>query len=395
MNAATKSQGVQLDTGALLDRAREAAGLTDFGDEWFLAPLNEIVRLATAESRVRAQDSNPVQWLVGMLADRLKMVDYVKRNPKVHDEELDVVGAIIGLGRGGSTVLHRLMSASPQLTGVCTWEWMNPIPLPNEPPGDHSERVALGEAACKSMLEMWPEMVSKHPVAAKNYDEELQLLDRTLVTMMVPFYFYMPSYIPWLMEQDHTKPYEELRLWLKILQHQKNPDRAGRKWFLKTGHHVMCGHLESVAKAFPDAKLIMTHRRMESVLPSFCSMLNTMAHLDVIDFNTQDLGPQAMAWHAEAFKLMFAFRKTQPASLFIDVFYKDVVTDPQGQFRRIMEGMGLEVTSADAEAAHKWMSANTRDTHPPHKYAPEAFGVTTDQIAETFKFYHDAFIPQR
>jgi hypothetical protein len=228
-----------------------------------------------------------------------------------------------------------------------------------------------------------------------NYDEELQLTDRTLVTMMTPFNFYMPSYVPWMLNQDHTKAYEELALWLKILQHQKNPDRAGRRWFLKSGHHLLSGHLEACRKVFPDAKMIMTHRRMESVLPSFCSMQKTMMRLDTLDFDATKLGPQAVYWFTEAFKRMFEFRKTVPKDLIIDIFYKDVITDPQGQFTGILKAMGLEITPADEVAAKKWMAENGRDTHPPHKYAPEDFGVTADQLAEAFKFYHDVFIPKK
>ena len=63
----------------------------------------------------------PVQVLVGYLADRLRLVDYIERHPAVLEEKLEVGGIIIGLPRGGSTLLQRLLTTSPQLTS--TWFW--------------------------------------------------------------------------------------------------------------------------------------------------------------------------------------------------------------------------------------------------------------------------------
>jgi hypothetical protein len=388
-------KGIQLNAGTLLDRARAQANLKDFGDEWFMGPLEAIVRMSNAEAGLKSDNGFPVQFLVGMLADRLKLVDYLKRHPKVHDEKLDVAGVIIGLGRGGSTLLHRLITASPQLTAVHIWEWMNPVPLPDEPPGNPSKRIDMGIAAVKATYEFWPEMVAMHPMVATDYDEDLQLLDRTLLSMMYPFYFNIPSYVPWMFAQDHSKAFEELRTWLKLLQYQKVPDRRGRKWFLKSGHYLACGHLEAVINAFPEAKLVMTHRRMENVLASFCSMQTLTVKQDSLTFDQRTTGPNAIAWFQEVFKRMFEVRKKYPADKFIDIFYKDVITDPQGQFRNGLERMGLKVTAADEAAARTWMASHGRETHPPHKYTPEDFGVTGEQIAAAFKVYHDAFIPKK
>jgi len=53
--------------------------------------------------------------------------------------------------------------------------------------------------------------------------------------------------------------------------------------------------------------------------------------------------------------------------------------------------MGLTPTAADLDEATTWMAANGRDTHPPHNYEPEDFGITAEELRETFKFYHDAY----
>ena len=52
--AVQSSRGIQLDVGTLLARARQAAGLTDFGDEAFLEPLAHTVGIINAEARLRS-----------------------------------------------------------------------------------------------------------------------------------------------------------------------------------------------------------------------------------------------------------------------------------------------------------------------------------------------------
>jgi hypothetical protein len=54
--------------------------------------------------------------------------------------------------------------------------------------------------------------------------------------------------------------------------------------------------------------------------------------------------------------------------------------------------MNLACGPADISAASRWMSANQRSTHPAHRYKPEDYGVTAQQLRDQFKFYHEAFL---
>jgi hypothetical protein len=387
----TKSPADQLNMDDLLAEARKTTGLSDFGDTWFLEPLRRIVSLVNADGGLPSLNVSSMHWFRTMIADRLRLVDYVKRRPEALKENIDVVGVIIGLGRGGSTLLHRLVSASPQLTACRWWELINPLPLPGEAPGNFTERKKLGEAAVAATYENMPDMKAMHPAMANAYEEEILLLDRTFVCMMYPFYFNIPRYVQWMMDQDHSRAYEELILWLKVLQHQ-NPEHRGKRWFLKTGHHLLSGRLEGVLNAFPKAKALMTHRTLEEVLPSYCSNQSTMIQGNSNNFNRKEIGGHAIRWFKEALERMMEVRKKEPKDRFIDIFYKDVMTDPQGQFRRTLERMGMTCRAEDEQAAAKWMAENGRETHPRHHYKHEDFGMTGAEIAETFKFYHSAFL---
>jgi hypothetical protein len=85
-------------------------------------------------------------------------------------------------------------------------------------------------------------------------------------------------------------------------------------------------------------------------------------------------------------------RAEEPAGRFIDIQYKDLVAEPIVQFRRALNEMGLTVGPEDEQAAREWMSANGRETHPPHQYEPEDYGLTREDLHKTFKFYSDIFL---
>jgi hypothetical protein len=384
-------RGAQISMDRLMDRARAAARLSDFGDPWFRAPLGHLVEIINDEAGLVSDDAPPVRGLVGNLADRLRLVDYLKRHPEVRNEKLDIAGVIIGLPRGGSTLLQRLLSTSPQLTSTYWWEMINPVPYPDEVSGQPTARMAAGRAAADALHEAWPEMKSMHPIDAMGYDEEIILIDRSFLSLMYPFYFDIPSYGHWQTQQDHSKAYEELKVWLQLFQFTV-PARRGKKWLLKSPHHLLSCALQTMMENFPDAKILMTHRAMEKVIPSFCSNQTLTMRDSAGNFDEKRLGGQAIQMFTEALHNMIAVRRKMPASRFIDIQYQDMMADPIGQFRHAMQLMGLTVGPDDQQAASTWMAQNGRDTHPRHQYMAEDYGITDAQIAATFKFYSDAFL---
>ena len=217
------------------------------------------------------------------------------------------------------------------------------------------------------------------------------LIDRTLLSLMYCFYFYVPSYMTWLRRQDHRKAYAELVTWLKVLQYLA-PSRRGRKWLLKSGHHLLAGHLPVMLETFPRAKAIMTHRSLENVIVSYCSMQDVTVRKYSSTFDAKRLGPQAIEVFQRALEDLLHVRSRYPAERFVDVQYRDTVARPLEVYRTTMQAMGLGATDADEQAARSWMASHGRDTHPPHVYRAEDYGVSSEQLARSFGFYHDAFL---
>jgi hypothetical protein len=389
---ATKTtSAVQLDVQDLMAAARQRTGLSDFGDPWFLGPLKTLVSFVNEEGGLSSSDVPPVRQLVDMLCDRLRLADYLKRNPKVLDEKLNVVGVILGQARGGSTLTHRLTARCPQLTTTSFWELFNPVPRPGEKRGEPLERRKIGDDEVASWRSHMPEYSGMHPLDSSFHEEDIWLLDRGFLCYLYTLHFNIPSYFDWAAEQDHTKALEELQVWLKLLQYQA-PERQGKKWILKNQDHIMSLNLPVLLKVFPGAKVIQTHRALEQALPSLASVQSVHIRTSgTTNFERREMGGRLIHQYVKVYKHMMAVHKERP-DWFIDIQYRDLVEKPIEQYRKIIEGMGLACGPEDIAAASNWMSQNGRGTHPPHNYKPEDFGFTVQGLRETFEFYHQAFL---
>ena len=374
----------------LLDRGRAAALLQDYGDEWFLAPLSKLVQCINAEAGLVSTDAMAVQRIVQALSERLQMVDLLKRRPEILDEKVEVAGAILGLPRTGSTMMQRLLGSVPQLTSGFWWEVTFPLPFPGEQPGDPTPRKEAAKAAVEYFYSAWPEFRSIHPMDALAQDEDVILLDKSFLSSTYDSMLYIPSYGFWMPEQDHIKAYEELKVWLQILQ-DKTPWRRGRKWILKSPHHLI-GGLDGFLKVFPDAKAIMTHRMIEEVLPSYCSMCASLAAPNSPALDAAKFGPFWLRRFSEAMERLEIVRTFEQPERFIDVRYEDLIADPIGEGARVRKALGVTPTEEDLAAMQEWYAANGRGARPPHHYVADNFGLTPEVMQKTFRNYHARYL---
>jgi len=380
---------VRITTGALMDAARARAGLTDFGDEWFVAPLEHLVDALNDEARLKSPEAGPVQRITYSLIERLQLVATLKRQPEILDEKVEVAGAVLGLPRTGSTMMQRLLGSSPQLTSGFWWEVTFPLPFPGEKPGDPAPRQEAARATVEAFYAQWPEFRSIHPMDAMAHDEDVMLLDKTFLSSTYDSIAWVPQYGFWMAQQDMTRAYQELRVWLQVLQSQ-SLSRRKQKWILKSPHHLI-GGLQGFLDVFPEARGIMTHRRVEEVIPSYCSMCASMTAGDARSFEARQLGPYWVQRFRDAMHGLIAARQRQPEGRFIDVSYSAAMEDPVREARQVMEALGLEFTPADDAALNAWLAANGREARPPHIYTPEEFGLDAAELAQEFRFYTEAF----
>jgi hypothetical protein len=229
-----------------------------------------------------------------------------------------------------------------------------------------------------------------HHLTATSYEEEIFFFDRAFISCMFTNYFYVPSYTHWMMGQDQTKAYEELALWLKMLQAEM-PERRTCKWILKAPHYYLTGSVATVMNTFPQAKMIWIHRRMDEMIPSIASISSSGLKGYGHKFELTDLGDNYINIYRSALDILLAQRKHIPTDRFIDLRYRDLVGDPLGTYRSTLERIGIKVGDADIAAAKDWLTRNARTRERKHEYTAEQFGVTKKEIESHFTDYHAAY----
>jgi LPS sulfotransferase NodH len=374
---------------SLLSLARERAGLGDFGDTWFLEPMARYIEAANREAAMTPQGvAAQTEVVVKGLTSRLRMIDDIKRHPEILEETVQVAGVILGLPRTGSTIFHRLLASAPGMTAIRWFEAQNFAPFPDEIPGQPDERRAYARAMIDGWLAVSPELASIHPLDPEAPDEEILILGQMFVSTMVEGMTFVPSFAAWLDTYDQSRGHEDLKTILKYLQWQ-DPARRGRKWVLKSPSNLP--YVETVAKAFPEALLIMTHRDPVETAPSYISMQVTLYKLGA------ELKEQQVAefWFRRLAQWMRGFesaRRRIGEDRFIDIDYRFVTREPLAQAERVLQRMNVPVDEQVNAALAEFMVGNRREQRPAHAYSLERFGLTEDMIHEAFADYRSRYL---
>ena len=393
--ADAKYDRLSLDPDSIITEARERAGLHDFGDESFIEPLTRALHAYETEARLNdAGRGAQRERTIGLLINRLRVEDWLTRHPEIHDEELHVPVVVCGLPRTGTTMLHRLLGSDPDTHAVLWYECRHPAPFPGNDWAQDDARIEAAREEIRLTLEAVPGLATVHPWDPMGPDEEIMLLESTFMAWMPEAHAHTPAFGRWQREQDRTPAYEYLKTLLRFLQWQKR--KAGSQatsWVLKAPFHL--GVVEVLLEAFPDAKVVQTHRDPFETIPSICSLQLFMWQLGCDDPDPLECGALWGNNWKLALRHALEMRESRYPDRFIDIWYKDVATDPVGQVRKIYEATGRSLTDAAAAQVQKWADENRRDNRPPHEYTMEKFGFSEAQLAEDFRAYRERFILTR
>jgi hypothetical protein len=369
----------------LLASAQAKTGLTEYGDDWFVEPLRVLVDSLNAEARLSAMGLELTRRrLTALLADRLRLRALQREHPEVLDQQVTVAAEICGLPRTGSTLLHRVLAASPRLTSTLSWETSYPLPFPGEGP-DAAERKRRAKDRAQLFLEMSPDFADIHTIEWDGPEEDVILLDRTFTSMSFDSFYWVPTYGTWLRAADQSPAYRELREWLQVLQWQ-DPGRAGQPWALKSPHHLTA--VDTVLDTFPGCKIVMTHRSPVRAVPSYASMVATMSaqYSDTVD--PLVIGPYWSDRFATTLRNFADVRQRRP-DRFVDVRFAAMVEEPLAEAVRVLASLGFAVGDADRAAFAEYLARNRAQRHGTHSYAPADFGLSEARLERDFAFYQE------
>ena len=393
--AETTFDPLSLDASSIIAEARARTGFDDFGDESFLEPMRHM--LVAYETEANLNDNGrgaQRERTIGLLANRLNLHDWLRRHPEIHDEELRVPVVVCGLPRTGTTMLHRLLASDPETLAVLWYECRYPAPFEGNDWTQDDARIPAAKEEVRQMLEAVPDLASAHPWDHEGPDEEIMLLENTFLAWMPESHAHVPEFGRWVREQDRAPAYEYLKTLLRFLQWQKR--KAGspaQQWVLKAPFHL--GVVEVLLEAFPDAKVVQTHRDPFETIPSICSL---QLFLWQLASDAPDPIACGKLWGGNwqhALQHALEMRDTRYPDRFVDIWYRDVARDPVAAVAEIYRATGRVLSDEAAASARAWADANRRENRPPHEYTMEKFGFTPEQLASDFRAYRERFILSR
>jgi hypothetical protein len=191
----------------------------------------------------------------------------------------------------------------------------------------------------------------------------------------------VPTYRAWWRGTDMTDTYRYHRRVVTLVQSRRPPDL----WLFKAPHHNF--HLEALAAAYPDARFVMTHRDPAKAVPSWISICAALMPPAAGERDLEALGRELCEHLRVSVEQAIVARAALGDQRFLDVHHRQLIADPMGTIWRVYEFLGYELTPSVEAAITEWQRANGSGAHGTHRYTPEQFGLTVEQIHADFDTY--------
>ena len=371
----------------LLQQARQATSLEDFGDDSFREGLEVLVKSADNEARLseRGRIGFDMQ-IVDLLSNRLKVESWYSRHPEIDEQE--IVAPLIGLGlpRTGSTALSCLLAEDPATRSIRNWESMEPCPPPETATQDSDPRIAKAEQMMERRNQLYPRMKTMLPSTATSPMECQNFMGYDFKSQIFQAFAQIPSYVQWLnFEADLVPTYRYVKRVLKLLQWRCPPTR----WRLKNPSHSL--FIDALDQVFPDARFWMTHRDVTSVLPSVADVYFELTRAGTDSVDKKQIGAMTSDFCELGMRRMIAFRDAGNDHRFFDIHFAPFMKDPFPQLEKLYEFLGEDLTPETRERMATWRRNTPRDKHGDHTYDPAGFGLDVDELRRRFGFYNERF----
>jgi len=376
-----------LSPDAVVAAAVKAAGSADLGSDSYREPLEVFLAAAEDEAELTTFGRFLVtRMLSGALTNRIELHRWVTEHPEVRDERIDSPWVIVGLPRTGTSLLSILLGLDPMTRPLLQWEAAHPIPPPTLETAAEDPRIAQTAKELDGLMKLNPPLKAMHPFGATLAQECVSLFMYDVRTLALETQAHVPSYARWLEHADMAPAYAQHRLALQTLQSRQPTQR----WILKTPNHLW--HLDALLDAYPDARIIWTHRDPGPVVTSLASLANAAQRPLT---SRTDPRPTAEEWKRKCtFALESAMAHDDRAApgWCQHMAYDDLVADPVATVSALYAQVGEEVTDLHARRMRAWLEDRPQDAFGHHRYDPADFGWTYAGLGEEFRHYTDRYL---
>ncbi|MEY2478791.1 MAG: hypothetical protein QOG87_4106 [Actinomycetota bacterium] len=376
---------MSLDPDALMAAAVEETGLDDFGERDFVERLELICQCLTKEAGLGPGGVVAAYTqLAGLLRNRLRVEDVLRRHPEILDRPVARPIVICGLPRTGTTHLHNLLSADPALRSLPYWESEEPVNRPEAEDG-RIERTAAGLDVLNTGMPLFKRM---HEMTPDHVHEEIGLLALDFSSMYFETMAPMPSWQAWYLATDQRPHYAYLKKVLQVLQWL----RGGDRWVLKSPQHLE--QFPALLATFPDATFVVTHRDPVSVTVSLATMLSYLGRLGLDPLDPVRIGRYWADRLETMLRACVETRDLLPADQAIDVRFDEFMADDVAMVERVYTVAGQPFTPTVRAAMEAFMAKNERGRHGGVDYRFEDVGLDKAQLRQSLAFYVNRFALQ-
>lgn len=376
-----------LAVGALLAKARDAAGYDDFGDSSFMEGLERLVFAMDREARLNQQGEALIEYqILDLLSCRLEVERWYGLHPEIDEEQ--IVRPLIGLGlpRTGSTALACLLAEDPATRSIRAWESSSPCPPP-ETETEHSDpRIAAQRARNAQMDALSPRFRTMLPISATAPTECQHFMAYDFKSQLFQAMVRVPSYVQWLNDQADVAPtYAYVKRVLKLLQWHCPP----RRWRLKNPSHML--FIDALDAAFPDARYWMTHRDVASVLPSVIDLYGELSRPYTDSLDVDWIREMNLEWTELGLHRTMQFRSAGSDARFFDIGFLEMQSTPLAVMERLYAFLDEDFSDLARARMIAWIEQSAREREPKAQVDLAALGVDLDAIRRQFGFYHEAY----
>jgi hypothetical protein len=283
-------------------------------------------------------------FLRGALVARLLSESAWKQYPQHAEVTIERPIFVTGLVRTGTTALHRLLGADPAHQGLHLWLAEFPQPRPPRDTWESNPLYRQLDAQFTQHHQENPDYTGLHFMAAYELEECWQLLRQSLHSASYETLSHLPTYSQWLSQQDWTPSYQRHRRNLQLI----GLNDVGKRWVLKNPSHLFA--LDALMATYPDALVIQTHRPVETIMASMCSLAQQTADGWSTTFSGAQIGADAMETWSRGLERFDTARAKYDSAQFYDVDYHDLIADPMGTVAEVYRHFGLALTD-DARQA--------------------------------------------
>ena len=304
---------------------------------------------------------------------RLRVRRLLAEHPEIEDVPVRQPVVITGLPRTGTTFLHDMISCSESVRAPRLWELLRPCPADGSArlrSSDRRRRIRSARVVTGVAHSAVPGLRVVHDISARATEECVFMLPHSLVhNVPAP----IPAYRRWYADRDATADYAYFKQLLQVLQ-WRCPER---RWVLKSPFHLWS--LDALLTVFPDATVIWTHRAPETVMASWCSLVEHIRALHTCRTDPLRVGREWLRIWDSALRRAACAREMADPERFCDVDYQALTGDPAAVVASLAERLGI---SAPRVLAPRHQPDQRTERLGRHRYSLERYGLRVSEVRE-------------